>query len=777
MKYIVLFFFFVTFVFLKAQDIVPISDLKNNDPNGVPVDTGKVFTITGVVTSSNQVGSAGPATIQDNTGGMAVYGYNFAGNIQIGDSVTVTSKLTQYSGLAELNYASTGSSFIKHKSNTHFDTLVVTLEQIKNQQWNGYEEYESQLVRVNNVTISGTGNFESGTSGKNYNISDETGELVSGLRIDADVKSIVGTPIPTGKIDIIGILSQYKYSPPYNEGYQLIPRFRQDLVDDGRPIILTPVLAAKIDSNSFTVYFSTARKGNSKIKYGLTETLELDSVIINADTTEHVIPVMGLKPLTKYYFRVYSTNNAGTSESDLHNVLTSSSNPQTGKINVYFNFSVDTSVAMKNNNAAGNVNFETKLLNRINSAASSIDMAVYSFFGMSNIAYAIINAKNRGVKVRIVYDNRTVQSSMQVLLNAGIQMSQRPAIDGLMHNKFFIFDARDDNPNNDWVWTGSWNPTSAELQWKNNVIEINDPALASAYTTEFEEMWGSNTDIPNSAAAKFGPYKKDNTIHSFNIGGKEVYLYFSPSDQTESSIVNAVLTADTSVYFSQLTFTSNSISSAIRNVYQQNAKDIRGIIDNVNDSGSEYNILKQISSEIFDYNLSATFHHKYGIIDASLINSDPIIITGSHNWTASANEKNDENTLIIHDISLANQYVQEFKKRYNELGGTEAFNVPEITQVGLEKKEQQPDDFILYQNYPNPFNPVTTVSFYLPKPELIDLSVYDILGRKVANVYYGYSQKGKNVIDYNASGLSSGVYFFQLNYQNKFQTKKFVVLR
>jgi phosphatidylserine/phosphatidylglycerophosphate/cardiolipin synthase-like enzyme len=301
--------------------------------------------------------------------------------------------------------------------------------------------------------------------------------------------------------------------------------------------------------------------------------------------------------------------------------------------------------------------------------------------------------------------------------------------------------------------------------------------LASAYTTEFEEMWGSSGDTPNPTAAKFGFNKKDNTVHSFNIGGKEVYLYFSPSDQTESKIVNAVLTADTSVFFSQLTFTSNNISAAIKNVFQQKANDIRGIIDNVDDSGSEFDNLKQISTEIFDYNLSATFHHKYGIVDASSVNSDPIVITGSHNWTASANEKNDENTLIIHDISIANQYMQEFKSRYNELGGTKPFNVPEITEVESVKPEQEPDDFILYQNYPNPFNPMTTVSFYLPKVEEIDLSVYDILGKKVSEVYKGTMQKGKNVIDLNASGLSSGVYFFKLKFQNRFQTKKFIVLR
>jgi phosphatidylserine/phosphatidylglycerophosphate/cardiolipin synthase-like enzyme len=762
--------------FICAQDLVPIADLKNNNSQGIPVDLNKVFKITGVITCGDQLGTAGPAAIQDVTGAISVYGNSFIGSgsnkINIGDSVSIVSTLTQFNGLSELSFVVMGSSFQKHKSNIHFDTLIVTLEQIKNQQWNGYEEFESQLVRVNDVTITGSGNFE---ANKTYTINDASGSLV--LYSDKDVTSLVGSPIPSNKIDLIGIVSQYKNAVPYDGGYQIVSRFRQDIVDDGRPIILSPVLATKIDTNSFTVYFSTARKGNSQVKYGLTASLELDSIIINDDTTEHSITITGLQPLTKYYFKVYSTNSAGTSESSLQYVSTSSSNPQIGTINVYFNFSVDTTVAMAGNNANGNVNLASILLNRINSATFSIDMAVYSFFGMSDLANAIINASKRGVKVRVVYDNRTIQSSMQMLLNAGIKMSQRPAIDGIMHNKFFIFDARDDNPNNDWVWSGSWNPTSAEQSWKNNILEINDPSLASAYTTEFEEMWGSSGDTPNPTAAKFGFNKSNNTPHSFKIGGRDVYLYFSPSDQTESNIVNAIQTADTSVFFGQLTFTSNNIFYAINNVFQNTAKDIRGIIDNVNDSGSEYNYLKQISSEIFDYNQSATFHHKYGIVDASLSNSDPIVITGSHNWSASANEKNDENTLIIHDLSIANQYLQEFKKRYNELGGKIIFNVPEITDVESHKSELKKDDIILYQNFPNPFNPITTVSFYISTDGEIDLSVYDVLGKKVETVYKGHFKKGKNVVDYKASNLSSGIYFFKLNYQNQFKTKKFIVLK
>ncbi len=73
-----------------------------------------------------------------------------------------------------------------------------------------------------------------------------------------------------------------------------------------------------------------------------------------------------------------------------------------------------------------------------------------------------------------------------------------------------------------------------------------------------------------------------------------------------------------------------------------------------------------------------TQHHKYGIVDASLWESDPTTITGSQNWSNAGENDNDENTLIINDGFIANQFMQEFKKRYNEAGGTGTFIIPVV---------------------------------------------------------------------------------------------------
>jgi phosphatidylserine/phosphatidylglycerophosphate/cardiolipin synthase-like enzyme len=771
MRKLFLFIFFAFIATSFSQTITPIAQLKNNDANGVPSDTGQVFTISGIVTSSNHFGTNGPGSIQDVTGGISVFGSGFAGQVTIGDSVTVTSTLTHFNGLTQLDFRRSGSSLVKHASNKYFDTTVVTISQITSQQWNGFEEFESRLIRINNVTIQGTGNFASAT---NYNITDATGTLSAGLRIDNDVTSIIGQPIPQSPIDIVGVLGQFKTNAPFNSGYQILPRFLNDLITDNSPLVLNPVVASNINSNGFTVYFNTVRPGNSQVKYGLTPSLELDSVVISGNTTTHIVPITNLQPGTLYYFRAYSRNSFGTSFSSIQSVTTASSNPQVGTINVYFNFSVDTTVAIPGNAAKGNVNFPMKLIERINAATHSIDMALYSFFDLPNIADALVAAKNRGVKIRFVYDNRTTQNNVQTLINAGIPVLKRTSgLSGIMHNKFFIFDARDTIPTNDWLWTGSWNVSGLETGWENNVIEINDPTITQAYKMEFEEMWGSNGDQPNPTNAKFGIQKVDNTPHSFNIGGRNVRVYFSPSDGTISKIVNSINTANKDIYFATYAFTRADIANAINSRFNAGANDVRGIIDQVNTTGSQYNFLNSFA-QMFG-NVGATLHHKYGLVDCTQPNSNPTVITGSANWSNSAANENDENLIIIEDIYIANQFMQEFKRRYNESGGTGSFIIPVSVDDFFESGITE--NFVLYQNYPNPFNPSTNIRFDIIKPGYYKLAIYDLLGREVKTLINDYFQSGIISIDADLTELASGTYIYRLVGENHSKSKKMLLIK
>jgi photosystem II stability/assembly factor-like uncharacterized protein len=98
--------------------------------------------------------------------------------------------------------------------------------------------------------------------------------------------------------------------------------------------------------------------------------------------------------------------------------------------------------------------------------------------------------------------------------------------------------------------------------------------------------------------------------------------------------------------------------------------------------------------------------------------------------------------------------------------------------VGIENPNSQiPNVYALEQNYPNPFNPTTSISFSLPKAGVVELKVYDILGKEVATLVNGFNQAGSHTVNFDASALSSGIYFYTLKSADFTDTKKMVLVK
>jgi phosphatidylserine/phosphatidylglycerophosphate/cardiolipin synthase-like enzyme len=352
---------------------------------------------------------------------------------------------------------------------------------------------------------------------------------------------------------------------------------------------------------------------------------------------------------------------------------------------------------------------------------------------------------------------------------------------GLMHNKFAIFDFRDTSSfTDDWVWTGSWNATDpGNNDDAQNSIEIQDKALANAYTMEFNEMWGSSTDTPNSTQSRFGADKTDITPHRFNIGGTKVESYFSPSDQTTLHIYETLSEATSSINICMLTFTRSDLAQEL--VTKKAAGDkVRVVMDNNTDSGNQFSFLQTngIDVHLKGSAITGLLHHKYAVIDAENPKADEIVITGSHNWSTSAETANDENTLIIHSSRIANLYLQEFKARYLEAGGSDTITILGVKQINSDI----PKSFGLSQNYPNPFNPTTTISYQISAASHVMLKVYDVLGREVATLVDQKQNPGYYNMTFDASKYASGVYFCrltaELNSGGKYiSLKKLVLLK
>jgi hypothetical protein len=88
-----------------------------------------------------------------------------------------------------------------------------------------------------------------------------------------------------------------------------------------------------------------------------------------------------------------------------------------------------------------------------------------------------------------------------------------------------------------------------------------------------------------------------------------------------------------------------------------------------------------------------------------------------------------------------------------------------------------PLDYVLYQNYPNPFNPTTTITFGIPIKTNVVLKVFNAVGEEVAQLYNGEKEAGRYTIEFNAEGLPSGIYFYQLKAGNFVEVKKMILLR
>jgi len=102
-----------------------------------------------------------------------------------------------------------------------------------------------------------------------------------------------------------------------------------------------------------------------------------------------------------------------------------------------------------------------------------------------------------------------------------------------------------------------------------------------------------------------------------------------------------------------------------------------------------------------------------------------------------------------------------------------------VIQVGVEDEEwlSLPDKFSLAQNYPNPFNPITEIAYALPKDCNVKLTIYNVLGQKVASLVDGKQKGGYKTVKWDASSFSSGIYFFRLKAGDFVQTRKMVLLK
>ena len=111
------------------------------------------------------------------------------------------------------------------------------------------------------------------------------------------------------------------------------------------------------------------------------------------------------------------------------------------------------------------------------------------------------------------------------------------------------------------------------------------------------------------------------------------------------------------------------------------------------------------------------------------------------------------------------------------------FAIPIIFEtVSIQQPIEIPNEFVLHQNYPNPFNPITSLRYDLPNDGLVNITVFDMMGRIVKTLVNGYQTAGFKSVQWNATNdknepVSAGLYLYAIQAGKFRQTKKMVMLK
>lgn len=288
---------------------------------------------------------------------------------------------------------------------------------------------------------------------------------------------------------------------------------------------------------------------------------------------------------------------------------------------------------------------DAALARAIDSAQVSVDVAAYQF-NLWSLRDALLAAHRRGVTVRLVTDSDYLdEDEVRELVAAGIPVVDDRQ-DGLMHNKFAVIDRRE-------VWTGSMNFTlNGAYKNDNNLLRLRSSRLAQDYLAEFEELFVDRAFGYGSPAVT--PYTR------LEIEGVPVEVYFAPEDRTLLRLLELLGGAQSSIRFLAYSFTSNQLRAALLDAHARGVS-VSGVLEETQvraNTGGEYETLRAAGLDVRLDGNPRNMHHKVFILD------ERVVITGSYNFSASAEGRNDENTLILHSPEIARRFLLEFDRLF-----------------------------------------------------------------------------------------------------------------
>jgi hypothetical protein len=336
-----------------------------------------------------------------------------------------------------------------------------------------------------------------------------------------------------------------------------------------------------------------------------------------------------------------------------------------------------------------------------------------------------------------------------------------------------------DNTYNISAYNGSWIEASWNY-WNNEHRIFNDGTsdIVIFHDLEYDpwdneyEKESSNNPIKNSLSANHLSKSMGSDSSSINNPSTGLLL------EKQGRISDAILFYKGLIQKGKYVQFAVKQLDKIKNKYSRN--EISGYFDGLLTNNNYYTIIEKLVGDTYlknnQFDNAIAAYDK--VIKSNLVGYDGI---------SARFEKLFAYLHIKKDITTASQILSEIKGMNSE--DTEVqmrINLAERLIYGSDKvvrknantvKDNIPKTYELYQNYPNPFNPITTIKYQIPKPGLVTLKVYDILGKEVAPLVNENKIEGTYNISFDASRFASGIYIYQLRVSEYVSSKKMILLK
>lgn len=426
----------------------------------------------------------------------------------------------------------------------------------------------------------------------------------------------------------------------------------------------------------------------------------------------------------------------------------------------------------KDHPGGANSTMKTALINLLNSAKKSIEIAVFSFSDRE-VIQALNTIRAAGsvtIKVIVDDDNVPVQTSDgAVKLDPSIPVKTDDRPDLEMHDKFVIIDRGDSAAS---VWTGSPNFSRPNFTtMNNNAVILHSKEIAATFGAEFDQMF------------TFGKFHTNKTTPStttiFTVSGIPVEVRFTPEDLPMNRFVDVVNTLSSSLYFAIFTYGNTTLENAMLGSKSKVQSNNFGWFDkdqtnNVAQQGAIFSDFQAAGFTVGKDDNPDVMHHKFAVIDGSKV------FTGSMNFTLDAATKNDENSVFITDAGVAKAYMAELARIANtSIGGVTAADWKESasfgsattsTTGGTTGAASEASKVSVAIAYPNPFRVDQNATVTLatsPKTTIRSVKIFAPDG-KLLTTLMGDGSQALTWNGRNGRGdlLGSGIYFIEIETQN-----------